>query len=128
MTLAHWCLLTIVIAPYLLSVLARSEVRRSDYVQDPRAYSESLEGWHRRAHLAHLNAFEAIPVFLAGLFVAQAAAVPQGRVDLLALAFVLCRLLHALLYIVDRPMLRSHAWRLGMICVLAMFVLAAMHG
>jgi uncharacterized MAPEG superfamily protein len=31
-------------------------------------------------------------------------------------------------YIADRPMLRSHAWRLGLVCVIGLFVVAALHG
>lgn len=128
MAIAYWCLLAVVLAPYILSVLARSAVGRGDYVADPRAYSETLQGWHRRAHLAHLNAFEAVPGFIAAVLVAELMTTPRLYVDALALAFVLFRVLHAVLYIVDRPMLRSHAWRLGMICVLALFVVAACTG
>ena len=128
LAVAWWCLLAVVLAPYLLSVAARSQVPRSGYVGDPRAYSEALTGWRRRAHLAHLNAFEAVPAFLAGLVVAEFAHAPRGHVDALALAFVACRALHAALYIADRPMGRSHAWRLGMLCVIALFVDAASYG
>lgn len=128
MTIAHWCVLAAVLAPFLLSVLARSQARHADYVADPRAYSDTLNGWHRRAHLAHLNAFEALPGFIAGVMVASFTHAPQAWVDGLALAFVLFRLTHALLYIVDQPIWRSHAWRLGMICVVGLFVVSAVAG
>ena len=128
MAIAYWCVLVCVLAPYFLSVAARSEVARPHYVGDPRAYSESLGGWRRRAHLAHLNAFEATPAILAGVVVAELAAVPRLHIDVLALAFVFFRVAHALLYIADRPVLRSHAWRLGILCVIAMFVDAALYG
>jgi uncharacterized MAPEG superfamily protein len=128
MTIAYWCILAAILAPYLLSTAARSQVRRGDYVEDPRAYSERLTGWHRRAHLAHLNAFEAIPAIIAGVMVAQATRAPQRYIDALALAFIVLRALHAALYIADKPMLRSHAWRLGIICVIGLFIIAAVHG
>ena len=38
MTIAFWCLLVVVLAPYVLSVMARSQATRADYVDDPRAY------------------------------------------------------------------------------------------
>jgi len=128
MPTAYWCVLAVVLIPYFLSVAARSAVSRSSYVQDPRGYSESLTGWRRRAHLAHLNAFEATPALLAGVVVAELALAPRSHVDSLALAFVLFRLLHAALYIADRPMPRSYAWKLGIICVIAMFIDAAVFG
>lgn len=128
MRIAYWCVLACVLAPYFLSVAARWGTPRADYVQDPRAFSESLGGWRRRAHLAHLNAFEAIPALLAGVVVAELSGAPRGHVDALAVAFVGFRALHAALYIGERPMLRSHAWRLAILCVIALFVDAAVYG
>lgn len=125
MTIANWCILAALLAPYLLSVLARSAVRRRDYVADPRSYSDTLTDWRRRAHLSHLNAFEALPAIIAGVLVAQQAGADQRVVDALALGFILFRVLHAALYLADRPMWRSHAWRFGILCVLGMFVAAA---
>jgi uncharacterized MAPEG superfamily protein len=53
---------------------------------------------------------------------------PRTSVDALALAFVVCRVLHAAFYISDRALLRSHAWRVGMICIVALFVVAGVQG
>jgi uncharacterized MAPEG superfamily protein len=128
MTLAYWCILLAVLAPYILSVAARSQTSRSGYVQDPRGYSESLTGWHRRAHLAHLNAFEAVPAIVAGVMVAELAHAPRAHIDTLTVAFIACRALHAAFYIADRPVLRSHMWRLGIICVIGLFVVGAIGG
>jgi uncharacterized MAPEG superfamily protein len=128
MSIAYWCVLACVLAPYFLSVAARSEAQRSEYVNDPRGYSESLKGWRKRAHLAHLNAFEATPAILAGVVIAELAQAPRAHVDSLALLFVVFRALHAGFYIADKPMLRSHAWRLGILCVIAMFIDAAVYG
>jgi len=128
MAIAYWCLLVVVLLPYFLSVAARSAAGRGDYVADPRAYSDQLEGWRRRAHLAHLNGFEAVPGFLAAILVAELMQAPRIQVDALAVAFVVFRMLHGALYIIDHPMLRSHAWRLGMICVIALFLVAAING
>jgi uncharacterized MAPEG superfamily protein len=128
MTVAFWCVLAALLAPYVLSVAARSQSSRASYVEDPRAYSERLSGWHRRAHLAHLNAFEAVPAIVAGVMVAEFAGAPRVYIDALALAFIAFRAMHAVLYIADRPALRSHAWRLGIICVIGLFVVAARYG
>jgi uncharacterized MAPEG superfamily protein len=128
MTVAFWCVLAAILAPYLLSTAARSQVGRSGYVEDPRAYSDGLTGWHRRAHLAHLNAFEAVPAIVAGVMVAHLTHAPQRYIDALAVAFVILRALHAALYIADKPMWRSHAWRLGIMCIIGLFIVAAVHG
>lgn len=128
MTVAFWCVLVALLAPYVLSVAARSQSSRAGYVEDPRAYSERLAGWHRRAHLAHLNAFEAVPAIVAGVMVAEFAHAPRTYIDGLAVAFIVFRAAHAFCYIADWPMLRSHAWRLGIICVIGLFVVAAVYG
>lgn len=128
MTVAFWCVLVALLAPYILSVAARAQTSRASYVEDPRAYSERLTGWHRRAHLAHLNAFEAVPAIVAGVMVAEFTHAPRAYIDALALAFIAFRAMHAACYIADKPMLRSHAWRLGIICVIGLFVISAVYG
>jgi uncharacterized MAPEG superfamily protein len=128
MTIAFWCVLAAVLAPYFLSVAARSQTSRAGYVADPRAYNEHLTGWHRRAHLAHLNAFEAVPAIVAGVMVAELTHAPRNYIDALALAFIAFRAVHAVCYIADKPTLRSHAWRLGIICIIGFFVVAAVYG
>jgi uncharacterized MAPEG superfamily protein len=128
MTLAFWCVLVTLLLPYFLSIAARSAVPRRAYVRDPRAYSATLTGWRQRAHLAHLNAFEATPALLAGVAVSFMAEAPAAHTDVLAMAFVAMRVAHAALYLADRPLLRSHAWRLGIVCVIGMFIDAAVYG
>lgn len=128
MTVAFWCVLVALLLPYLLSVLARSGVSKADYVRDPRAFNETLTGWHRRGHLAQLNAFETFPAFAAAVVIAHLAGVSPGRSDATALLFVGVRILHAACYLADRPSLRSAAWQAGMLCIVALFVFAALAG
>ena len=70
---------------------------------------------------AHQNGFEAFPLFAAAVILAEMRAVPQGTVDLLAVAFVVVRLVYVLLYLGDRPSLRSMVWWVGFACNLAIF-------
>ena len=56
---------------------------------------------------------------------AQLAGVDGGLVSLLALAFVGFRVLHGILYLAGRHLLRSAAWAGGYLCVLALMVMAA---
>jgi uncharacterized MAPEG superfamily protein len=88
----------------------------------PRESLDQLEGAKRRAYYAHLNCFEALPVFIAALFVAVWTKGPQNMVDALAVGFVLCRILYVLAYIADRASLRSVVWSLAYLCALGLFV------
>ena len=60
--------------------------------------------------------------------VAEFSQVPQNYIDAIAIAFVVFRVLHATFYLSNRPMLKSHAWRLGMICVISLLILATALG
>ena len=126
MTIAYWCVLTIIIAPFILSVVSRQGVAKHDYIGDPRGFNEGLEGWRRRAHLGQLNAFEAVPGFAAAIIIAHQVGAPQNRIDILALAFVALRVLHAAFYLGDKSSLRSLSWQFGMLCVVGLFVVSAL--
>ena len=126
MTIAYWCVLTIILSPFILSVLSRQGVAKHDYVGDPRAFNEGLGGWRRRAHLAQLNGFEAVPGFAAAVIIAHQVGAPQNRIDWLALIYVGLRAIHAAFYVGDKPSLRSFSWQLSMLCVVGLFVVAAL--
>jgi len=127
-TIAFWCVFVALLLPYLYSVLARVGTPKTGYVRDPRAFNETLSGWHRRAHLAQLNAFEAFPAFAAAVVIAQIAGTPQSSLDLAAFSFVVVRILHGVFYITDQPSLRSASWQAGMLCIVSIFILAAIAG
>ena len=103
MTIAYWCVLTIIIFPFILSVLSRLGVAKHDYIGDPRGFNEGLVGWQRRAHLGQLNAFEAVPGYAAAVIIAHQVGAPQDRIDWLALAYVGFRVLHAAFYVGESP-------------------------
>ena len=126
MTTAFWCVLVALLAPYFLSIAARAGAKKTDYEGDPRGFNEDLEGWRRRAHFAQLNAFETFPAFAAAVIIAHLAGAPQDRIDVLSLLFLGLRLLHAAFYIADKPSLRSYSWQFGMLCVIGLFVVAAL--
>jgi uncharacterized MAPEG superfamily protein len=80
-------------------------------------------GGRARANAAQANSFEALPVFIAALWVAQQHGLAQGRTDALALAFVALRLAYIALYVSDLAALRSVVWAAGVACCVALFVL-----
>lgn len=124
MFIAVLCVLLAVFQPFVLSVLSRSATRREDYLPSPREYNETLAGWHKRAHFAQQNAFEALPPFASAVVFCWLAGVPPAHVNALALVFTLGRIGHAAFYLADRPRWRSQAWKVAMVAVVVLYGLA----
>jgi uncharacterized MAPEG superfamily protein len=125
MTLAYWCVLIAAVLPYVWVGFAKYPLREYDN-NAPRDYEEKLTGRRRRAHWAHSNAFEAFAPFAAAAIIAHQAHANQAVVNALALAFIAARILHGVLYMADQAALRSLVWSVGYLCVVALFVAAAL--
>ena len=124
MTIAYWMILVAALLPYLTVGIAK--FTGGDYDNDhPRVWSATLTGWRARAYAAHQNHFEAFPPFAAAVFVATLANAAPAYVDRLAIAFVLLRIAYTAIYIRGKGKLRSVAWALGFVCIVALFVSAA---
>jgi len=123
MTLAYWCILAAGILPYILITLAKAGAPNFDNVA-PRVFVEHLQGWRKRAYWAHLNAFEAFPLFAAAVIIAHLLGTHQKLIDELALAFIAARILHGIFYIANWAALRSLIWFLGFGVVIALFVVS----
>ena len=125
---AYWCVLIAAVLPYVWVFFAKSGAPGYNN-RNPRAWIAKQEGNYKvqRANAAHLNAFEAFAPFAVGVVLAQLAGVDPGRIAMLAVAFVVARVLHGLLYLADVQLMRSLAWMAGFACVLALLVQAAMH-
>lgn len=126
MTIAYWCLLAAALLPYLWTAVAKANGQRYDN-RDPRGWQARQDNPRSKAaHAAHLNAFEAFPTFAAGVLGAQMAGVDTAWIDILAIAFVVFRVLHGVFYIGGQAALRSAAWAGGFFCAIALLVLAAL--
>ena len=125
MTIAYWCILVAAFLPYAWVAIAKRTGPRYNN-RDPRQWVARQEDPRvQRAYAAHLNAFEAFAPFAAGVLMAQAAGVPVGLVQALALAFVGLRILHGVFYLTAMHWLRSLAWAGGFACVASLMVAAA---
>ena len=125
MTVAYWCILVAAFLPYVWTVVAKRSGERYDN-RDPRGWlARQQNPLSVRANSAQLNAFEAFAPFAASVLMAQFAGVEAGLVSLLAMAFVAFRILHGVLYLTGRHLLRSTAWAGGYFCVIGLMVLAA---
>lgn len=124
MTIAYWCVLAAGLMPFLWTSVAKTTGERFNN-RTPREWQARLSGLPARAHAAHLNSFEAFPLFAAAVIIADLLDAPQATVDLLALAFIGLRVLYGILYLVDQHALRSLVWFAALACTVAIFVVAA---
>jgi uncharacterized MAPEG superfamily protein len=127
MTIAQLCLLVACALPAICAGLAKSKgagKRRRDGGFDnnsPREWLARLDGWPARANAAQANSWEALPIFIAGLFVAHQHQAAQATVDALALGFIAARLAYIGLYVADKATLRSLVWAVGVAACAALF-------
>jgi uncharacterized MAPEG superfamily protein len=125
MTIAYWCILIVAVLPYICAGMAKfafGSAQGDGYDKhDPRAWLARRTGAQARAHAAQLNGFEALPFFIGAVLLAHQLHAPQGRVDTLAAAFVVSRLLYIGAYIANWPSLRSWVWIAGIGINIALF-------
>jgi uncharacterized MAPEG superfamily protein len=88
----------------------------------PRAQQAALTGWGARAVAAHQNGFETFAPFAAAVLVAHVTGAAAGAVNLLAVVFVVSRVVYMILYIADLAPARSLVWSVGWIATLGLFV------
>ena len=123
MNWAYLCLLIAGLMPVVAAGISKAGAKDYDN-HHPRAWMSQLTGHRARADAAQANSFEAFPFFAAAVLVAMHAGVDALKIDALAVAFVLARVVYIYFYLTDRASSRSLAWTVGYLCVLALFVLA----
>ncbi|AXK73010.1 glutathione metabolism protein [Lysobacter sp. TY2-98] len=125
-SIAYWCVLIAAALPYVWTVIAKSRGGERYDNRDPRAWlARQTDPRVSRANAAQMNAFEAFPAFAAGVVLAHAAGVPNASVSLLAVVFIVARVLHGAFYVAGLPRARSLSWAVGILCVFALLAQAA---
>jgi len=126
MSIAYWCILLAALLPYLwVSVAKKSGERYNN--RDPRDWqARQTNPRSNRAHAAHLNGFESFPLFVAGVLMAQLAGVAPTTINLLAIVFVVARVLHGVFYVANVQALRSLVWLVAFASAVALVVMAAL--
>jgi len=124
---AYWCVVVAALLPYLWTTVAKASGERYDN-RDPRGWvARQTNPRVHRANAAQLNAFEAFAPFAAAVVLAQLAGVPESRIAMLAIAFVVFRFLHGVIYTLGlKHSLRSFAWFAALACVVWLLVAAAL--
>ena len=124
---AYWCVVVAALLPYLWTTVAKASGERYDN-RDPRGWvARQTNPRVHRANAAQLNAFEAFAPFAAAVVLAQLAGVSESRIAMLAIAFVVFRFLHGVIYTLGlKHSLRSLAWFAALACVVWLLVVAAL--
>lgn len=124
MTIAYWCVLAAGLLPFVAITFAKWDKSYLRSNVAPREWEAKLQGMQARAHAAHLNSFEAFPLFAAGVIIASLCKAPQATIDGIAIAFVVTRLVYIACYLGNLAPLRSLVWMVGMGLNVALFVIA----
>jgi uncharacterized MAPEG superfamily protein len=130
MTIANWCVVAACVLPVLTAGLAKASTARLSRKEggydnrQPREWASHLSGWQARAMAAQSNGFEALPLFIAAVVLAQQVHADQGRVDTLALAFVVIRVVDVATYLMNLGTLRSLVWSAGLAASLAIMAMS----
>ena len=78
-------------------------------------------GWPGRAQRAHRNMLENLPLFIALVLIAQVAGRANATTALGAELFFWSRLAYAIIYVAGTPWLRTLAWTLSIVGLIAIF-------
>ena len=123
MPIAYWCVLIAALLPIVLVSYAKIGVESDN--RYPREEYDNLPPAKRRAYAAHLNGFENFPFFAVAVIVAMTLGAAPATVNMLAIAFIVVRVIHGILYIYNMPAARSGAYLVGLLINIAIFVLPA---
>ncbi len=127
MTIAFWCVLIAALIPLIAVGIAKAGARGYDN-RYPRTWLDKQQGYRARAAAAQVNSFEAFPFFASAVIVAHLTGAPQGRVDVLAVVFILARIVYVACYLADWHRTRSIVWAVGLVTCGAIFLSGAFAG
>lgn len=124
LTVAYWCVFIACGLPYLAAWTAKAgSFGPRDNLQ-PRDWAAKQSGWRARANSAQANSFEGLPFFIGAVLIAHQLGVAQARLDMLAVAYVVLRVLYLGLYIRGAASARSAVWALAFLVNIAILFLA----
>ncbi len=118
-TLAYWCVLLAAVLPIACAGLAKwgkfgiSRRQGGFDNHNPRAWLAKQVDWRGRANAAQANSFEALPFFIGAILIAHQLGANQTQVDVMALLYIVLRVLYVMLYVADVSTLRSIVWGLA---------------
>ena len=118
--LAYTALLTASLwIPYIVCQSMTNGLLSPQNYLDPKPRAVPL--WGQRANRAHINAVESFAPFAALVLVAQAAGKADATTAFCAVAFFWLRLIHAVVYWIGLPYIRTLVFTLGWVAVVVLF-------
>lgn len=129
MSIPFWCLFIAALLIYLAKIPVAKAMKEEGGGYDnrhPRAQQARLSGFGARALAAHQNSIEIFPLFAAGVLMAHVTQTHGNLVGLLAVLFVVSRVLYLFLYWSDKHQLRSLVWVVGLVCCLLLMLSPAL--
>ncbi|RZL87646.1 MAG: glutathione metabolism protein [Variovorax sp.] len=119
LTLAYWCVLVAALLPYAAAYMAKLGSFGLRDNQAPREWGARQSGWRARAYAAQANSFEGLPFFIGAVVIAHQLGAVQARLDQLALAYVVLRIVYIALYVKGLATGRSAVWALAFLVNIA---------
>ncbi len=133
MIIAFWCVLIAGVLPLACAYLAKFSANeggrdgagtRYDN-REPRAWLALQTGRSARANAAQANSWEAFPFFAIGVVIAVLQHVPIATINLLAIVFIVARVVYIGCYFANLAPLRSLVWAIGFGASVALYLFAA---
>jgi len=124
MSIPFWCVLISALLIYVARMpVAKAMKEQGGYNNHaPREQQAQLTGFGARAVAAHQNSFEAFILFAVGVLMAHTTQTAGWLIDLLAIIFVISRVIYLLCYWGDLPWQRSLVWFVGFVCSLLLMI------
>ena len=123
MPIAYWCVLVAALLPIVWVSYSKIGIKSDN--QYPREDYDDLPPAKRRAYAAHENAYENFPFFAVAVIIATTMGASLTTVNLLAILYIVVRVVHGLLYIYNKPFQRSAIYGIGLMINIAIFMLPA---
>lgn len=123
MSIAFWCILVAAILPQLAVMYAKWDKEFDN--DNPREWLAKTDGAKRRAVAAMENGYEGLPLFIAAVLIAHLQGVDAQWLNILAVGYIVSRVLYTFAYIAGKGTIRSLIWVAGLACIIALFVMSA---
>lgn len=118
MSIPFWCVFISAVLIFVARIpVAKAMKEQGGYNNHlPRTQQAQLTGFGARALAAHQNSFEAFMLFAVGVLMAHTTQTAGWLVDVLAVIFVIARVIYLLCYWADLAWQRSLVWFVGLVC------------
>ncbi|MCF6775510.1 MAPEG family protein [Thiotrichales bacterium 19X7-9] len=124
MAISIWCIVIACLLPYLWIVIAKCKKGYLAHNHAPRLFLQKLHGYRQRAHWASQNSFEALPIFVAAILSAHILGnINLSTLNMLAISYLIFRVIYGVLYLLNLATLRSLAWAIALVINIVIFLI-----